>query len=174
MSSIECMFLRSARPDDVDAMHRLFAEPAVFRYLADGAAPPRSVTEAWVATDRSGGLGLWLLCDGKRLDGCVRLSAYGEPGTAELTCLLHPRVWGRGFATRMSWTVMQHALATNRVDTIIAGADVPNTASVAVMRRLGMRFVRDVTYPLGAGVEYRFTRDDPPPDPLPCLLPLRA
>ena len=166
------VLLRSAQPGDVAALHALFAEPAVYRYLADGAAPPQSVSEAWVAADRSRGLGLWLLSHGDRIDGCVRLSEYGEPRIAELTYLLHPRVWGRGLATRMSWTVMQRAFATGAIDAIIAGADVPNGASIAVMRRLAMQFRREVQYPLGKGVEYRLGVADSAPDPPPESIPL--
>lgn len=41
------------------------------------------------------------------------------------------------------------------VSTIWAGADVPNKASIAVIKRLGMQFRREVQYPLGAGMEYQ-------------------
>jgi hypothetical protein len=49
---------------------------------------------------------------------------------------------------------------------------VPDAASLAVMRRLGMRFHKDVHYPLGAGVEYVLHRDDAGPLPKPALIPL--
>jgi RimJ/RimL family protein N-acetyltransferase len=171
------VFLRPALPADVDAIHGLFGVPAVYRYLADGTAPPRSESEAWVAASTIGdaAVGLWLLCrNGGRLDGCVRLAALAEPRVAELTYLLHPRAWRQGLATRMGWTVVQRAFASGRIDTIIAGADMPNIASIAVMRRLGMQFLREVEYPLGAGVEYCLQRDDPLPDPLPQTISLRA
>jgi len=41
-----------------------------------------------------------------------------------------------------------------------------------VMRRLGMRFHKDVQYPLGAGVEYVMHRDDVGPLPKPVLISL--
>jgi hypothetical protein len=41
-----------------------------------------------------------------------------------------------------------------------AGADVANAASFAVMRRLGMHFRKNVQYPLGAGMEYEFDRNE--------------
>ncbi len=90
------------------------------------------------------------------------------------TYLLHPQYWGQGFATRMSWTVIQQAFETGHVDQIVAGADAPNTASVNVMRRLGMTFLRTVQYPLGPGVEYTYRRDDPVPIPLPMIISCRG
>jgi hypothetical protein len=44
---------------------------------------------------------------------------------------------------------------------------------LAVMRRLGMRFHRNVQYPLGGGAEHILYRDDPGPVPRPALIPLR-
>jgi RimJ/RimL family protein N-acetyltransferase len=54
----------------------------------------------------------------------------------------------------MAWSVIEGAFASGQADAVIAGADSPNVASLALMRRLGMRFHQNVTYPLGSGVEY--------------------
>lgn len=154
------MSLRNATPEDEERIHQLFCLPEVFEYLADGEEPPPSVASAWVraaATDhnRFGG-GLWVLVDGldRNLGGLVRL-AGDDNGELELTYLLHPKLWGLGLATRMAHTVMKEAFETGKVSTIRAGSDAPNTASLAVMKRLGMEFWRQVQYLLGAGLEYR-------------------
>lgn len=54
--------------------------------------------------------------------------------------------------------------AFQAIPVIVAGADKANTASIGVMRRLGMRFHHEVQYPLGPGVEYLRKRHDPEPD----------
>ena len=152
--------LRSATPQDEAKIHQLFCVPEVFEYLADGKEPPPGIAAAWVnsaaADDAEYGGGLWVLADGAdlRLGGLVRL-AGDDNGELELTYLLHPSLWGLGFATRMAHTVMRRAFAAGLVSTIWAGADAPNKASFAVMKRLGMQFRRAVQYPLGAGMEYQ-------------------
>jgi hypothetical protein len=73
---------------------------------------------------------------------------YSDYKNLQPVNLLHPRWWGHGLATRMSWTVMHQAFEAGHVEHIVAGADTPNTASVAVMRRLGMQVLRTVQYPL--------------------------
>lgn len=171
--------LRPAADDDADALHALLCVPEVYRYLADGTAPPRSAVEGWLARSHADfsacGLGLWVLEDDRAcLDGCVRLEAQPELRSAELMYVLHPRRWGAGLATRMSWTVMQLAFQGGRIDRIVAGADAPNTASVAVMRRLGMAFLRSPQYPAEPGVEYVFRRGDPAPAPLPQPIQVRG
>ena len=168
-------YLRRASDDDTQSLYELLCIPDVYRYLMDGAPPPRSIIEQWIershADFSANGLGSWMLHYNERqIAGCVRLEMQNQPRSAELTYLLHPQFWGHGLATRMSWTVMQRAFDEGRVDQIIAGVDKPNTASVAVMRRLGMTFLRSVQYPLGPGAEYVYRYHDPAPIPLPAAI----
>jgi RimJ/RimL family protein N-acetyltransferase len=88
------------------------------------------------------------------LRGCVELRPYEIPRTAEITLVLHPDFWGRGLALRMAWSAIEGAFESGQADAVIAGADSPNVASLALMRRLGKRFHRNVTYPLGSRAEY--------------------
>jgi ribosomal-protein-alanine N-acetyltransferase len=160
--------LRRARLSDVDGLHALAVKPLVYRYLFDGAAPDRDYVSARVtqsvARSRESGFGMWLL-DGPSAGcaGCAELRPYPLPDAAEVTYLLDPAHWGRGLAARMVWTVITGAFDASRIDTVIAGADVPNAASLALMRRLGMRFHKEVRYPLGAGLEYVLRRGDAGP-----------
>ncbi len=169
-------FFHRASEQDVDALYALLCVLEVYRYLSDGVPPPREVAEKWVELNRAenfaSGLGLWLLEDGAQgLAGCVGLDADSRPRTAELVYVLHPAYWGQGLATRMSWTAVEHVFRERLLDQIVAGADAPNQASIAVMRRLGMKYLRTVQYPLGPGVEYVLRHDDPKPTPLPDQFP---
>jgi ribosomal-protein-alanine N-acetyltransferase len=162
--------MRRAALDDVDGLHALAANPLVYRYLFDGVPPDKefiarraaeSVTNAGAT-----GLSTWFLeNDSSRYAGCVELRSHSSLRSAEITYLLDPRFWGRGLALRMAWTAITHAFSSSQIDTIIAGGDLPNAASLAVMRRLGMRFHKDVHYPLGAGAEYVLRRGDGGPLP---------
>lgn len=169
--------LRRASGQDVDALYALLCVPEVYRYLSDGVLPPRLQAEKWIELNRADnparGLGLWLLKDvTHRLAGCVCLEAGSQPRAGELAYLLHPEYWGRGLATRMGWTVIEHIFREKLLDQIVAGADGPNQASIAVMIRLGMKYLRSVNYPLGPGVEYVLRHDDPKPTPLPVPISL--
>ena len=116
---------------------------------------------------------MWFLEDAStQYAGCVELQPYPSCGSAELTYLLDPRNWGQGLALRMAWTAITHTFLSSQIDSVIAGTDLANAASLAVMRRLGMRFHKDVQYPLGAGVEYALHRDDVGPLPKPVLISL--
>ena len=170
------MHLQSATPQDEEKIHQLFCVPEVFEYLADGKKPPPSIASAWIdsaAADRAKyGGGLWVLVDGaERVGGLVRL-AGDDSGELELTYLLHPSLWGLGFTTRMAHTVMKQAFGAGLVSIVWAGADAPNKASLAVMKRLGMQFWREVRYPLGTGMEYQMKVEEFDPariEPLPIV-----
>jgi RimJ/RimL family protein N-acetyltransferase len=168
--------LRPASLADVDGLHALAGEPAVYRYLFDGAAPSREAIASAVAGAMADaaqtGLGLWILAsDRVRYAGCAQLRPDMAAGSAELLYLLHPSLWGRGLATRMAWTAITAAFQA-QIDLLVAGTDSANVASLAVMRRLGMRFRREVSYPLGRGEEYALHRDDPGPEQPPAVLPI--
>jgi RimJ/RimL family protein N-acetyltransferase len=137
----------------------------------------RNISRAWVAQSVANagetGLGMWFLEDvSTRYTGCVELRPYPSPRSAEIIYLLDPSYWGQGLALRMAWTAITHAFLSSQIDSVIAGTDLPNAASLALMRRLGMRFHKDVQYPLGAGVEYVVHRAEVGPLPKPVLLSL--
>ena len=169
--------LRRADLNDFDGYRALAANPLVYQYLFDGVPPDkeyitRLLTPSVTNTGETA-LGMWFLENvSARYAGCVELRPYPSLRSAELTYLLHPSYWGQGLALRMAWTVIAHAFLMSQIDFIIAGADLPNTPSIAVMRRLGMRFHKNVQGPLGAGVEYVLRRDDVGPLPKPVLIPL--
>jgi [ribosomal protein S5]-alanine N-acetyltransferase len=169
--------LRPADLNDIDGLHALESIPLVYRYLFDGVPPDKEFLMRRVAESAANagetGLGMWFLENiSTRYAGCVELRPYPSFRSAELIYLLHPRNWGKGLALRMAWTAITHAFSSSQIDFVIAGADLPNTASISVMRRLGMRFHRAVEYPLGAGVEYVLHRDDVGSLPKPVLIPL--
>lgn len=169
--------LRRATLDDVDGLHGLASKPLVYRYLFDGAAPSRELITARVARritePPESCFGMWLL-EGVRTQyrGLTELRPYSAPRSTELTYLLDPDLWGRGLAVRMAWTAITLAFRSGYIDSVIAGADLPNSASLSVMQRLGMQFHKDVVYPLGAGTEYVLHRVDANSIPRPALIPL--
>lgn len=162
---------------DAVRLHELLSLPPVYEYLSDGVAPDRTAVDAWLkeAQTAPAPCGLWLLENSAgRLLGCVRLSAVSDdPRAVELTYVLHSDQWGRGLATAMSRTAIAQAFAVESCERVIAGADLGNTRSVDVMKRLGMQFWRDVEYPAGPGVEYQLTRSQlasiPEADRLPLI-----
>ena len=133
---------------DRTALLHVFRDADVRRYLLDG----KSVSADWVtaeirASERrfgSGGAGLWAV---RRLGdppviGFVGFREFFEPPELQLLYGLLPEHWGRGLATEAADAACRFAFETLGWTEIRAAIDVPNTASRAVLERLGFRLAR--------------------------------
>ncbi len=53
-------------------------------------------------------------------------------------------MWGRGLATEAAWACVRYAFEKVGMERVIAGADEPNTASLRVIEKLGMKYVGNI------------------------------
>lgn len=147
--------LRPATMDDVDALHALWIEPDVRRWLWDDVAIPRAraaeAVAGWTAAADAQQLGLWVVhaTAGGALVGFVALLPADDGPDVELLYGLAPAAWGRGLATEAAEVVLAWGLGPRGLPRVVARADVPNTASLRVMARLGMTRVGREPGPAG-------------------------
>lgn len=144
----ERLTLRPFATDDVDSLHELWTDPDVRRYLWDDVTisreKARDTVHDAIASAESGGLGLWVVLESGSdapAGFCGLIQREGEEHP-ELMYGLAPRCWHRGFATEASRAVLDYAFEVLACERVRAATDPPNVASVRVMERLGMRFVR--------------------------------
>ena len=141
-------WLRPITLDEKAELHALWTDPEVRRWLFDDVAlAPADVDELVARSDALSGRGMghWTIRtkQGGRLVGSAALQPLDD-GEIELLYLLAPSEWGRGHATEVSRAILAHAFDTLGLDRVVAQADLPNVASVAVMKRLGMRFDKEL------------------------------
>lgn len=142
--------LRRFTPGDVDALYRIFSNPAVTKFIGDG--QPASREETAIALDSiirhwtRHGFGRWAIIDREsgELIGCGGLrSLFGTP---ELVYLFAEEAWGRGLATEVGREILKYGFEARGFDHIVAITKPDNVASIHVMQKLGMRFEMDATY----------------------------
>jgi len=161
--------------DDHRALLAHWTLPDVRRFLFDGALlSAAEVSETIEESTRDfadGGYGIWIIREhaGADLAGAdLARSDLADPdlaGTAGLRPLdgigleifysLAPGAWGRGYATEAARAVVGHALGTLGLTEVLAEIDEGNTASVAVVKRLGMVPFAVVPGRLGPMTRYR-------------------
>jgi RimJ/RimL family protein N-acetyltransferase len=142
--------LRPWTAADTPALHRIWTDPDVRRFLWDDAIIDRKRADATVRLGLDAaaepGLGFWMIepAGVNAAVGFVGLWRRDEPGMAdpELLYGLLPAWWGRGLATEAARLVLAQAFDAGSVARIIAASDPPNRASLGVMERLDMRFER--------------------------------
>lgn len=156
--------LRPLSSADLDAVHALWTDPLVRRYLWDNQAIAREqALEVLVATDahfRERRYGLWGVFEAASdaimgFVGC-RPWPSGEP---ELLYGLVPAWWGQGYATEASHAVLTYVFETLGHRVVFAATDPPNLASVRVMARLGMTFDRRTEMHGLETLVYRLSRE---------------
>jgi [ribosomal protein S5]-alanine N-acetyltransferase len=168
----ERLILRPVTAGDRAALLAHWAAPEVRRFLFDGAMlSTAEITRAIQDSIRDfgqAGYGLWLIHEKDHADLAGDDPAgAGLVGTAGLRPLedldleifysLAPGSWGKGYATEAGRAVLDHALGPLGLPEVLAEADEGNTASIAVIERLGMTPFAGVAGLLGPMVRYRKT-----------------
>jgi RimJ/RimL family protein N-acetyltransferase len=129
--------LRSARPDDLEAIHAVLSDPCATRWWS---TPPHATLE-----QTRGWLDAMIVNGPDHPDFVIELDGrvIGKAGFYEMPdvgYILHPDVWGRGLAVEAVGAAIDHVFRTQDVDALTADVDPENVASIRLLERLG--FVR--------------------------------
>lgn len=135
---------------DLEELHALWTEESVREFLWDGESIPRERTRGLLVENDARferpGYGMWGVRrrDKKRpgLIGFTGFWPFHDPPEWQLVYSLSPESRGEGLATEAVKAMIRHGFRTLHFDRILASADAPNTASLAVMERAGMEFER--------------------------------
>jgi [ribosomal protein S5]-alanine N-acetyltransferase len=157
------LVLPPVTPADHAALLAHWTTPQVRQFLFDGAVlSAAEITETIEDSARdfaTSGYGLWLIrqADGTDLVGTAGLRPLEDLGL-EVYYSLVPGAQGRGLATEAARAVVEHALGPLGLPEVLAEVDEDNTASAAVLERLGMTPFEVVPGVLGPMIRYRKTR----------------
>ena len=160
----ERVILLPVKGEELERLHAIFTEPEVRRYLLDDQVVPAD----WVSQEieRSEalfaelGCGLWSIREksGAGIAGFVGLCHFFEPPELQLVYGLHPSRWGVGLATEAARAVLDYVFVRLGFQEVAAATDIPNDASVRVMKRLGMVFDMEMAEGEAGTVVYTLAR----------------
>ncbi|WP_332653201.1 GNAT family N-acetyltransferase [Brevundimonas sp.] len=129
--------LRSARPDDLEAMHAVLSDPRATRWWSTPPHESLDQTATWLEG---------MIANGPdqpdfviERDGRV-IGKAGFWRLPDVGYILHPDYWGQGFAAEAVGAAVDHVFATRDLDELTADVDPENAASIRLLERLG--FVR--------------------------------
>ena len=156
----ERLHLRMPTPQDVDDIAALFADPDVMRFigLEAGAILSRAETEStvekmiafWTRT----GFGRWAVIDKetRKLIGLCGLRLLD--GTPELFYLFAKATWGKGLATEAASAALRYGFEELQFERIIAVIRPGNTISQKVVKKIGMKYEKELNHDGVDGVCY--------------------
>lgn len=139
------LHLRPFTRADHEAIHVVYADPEVMRYVGHGAHQTLAETAnaLRIYGDVLARRGYSFLAVTERATGAVigdgGLHPMGGVGPdVELGYTLARSVWGRGYATELGRALIQYAFTELRVPRVVAQVEPANTASRNVLAKLGM------------------------------------
>ncbi|MFG2821775.1 GNAT family N-acetyltransferase [Kitasatospora sp. NPDC048365] len=135
--------LRAVGQHDLDALHRINADPRTWTHLPEGRHASLATTRDWIdraaARWHTDGLSYWTA----RLRSTGEVIGIGgaqrhEPGFWNLYYRFDPVHWGRGYATELARAAHDAAYRHDPDLPFIAWVHAHNAASRAVADRLGL------------------------------------
>ncbi len=123
----------------------LNSDPEVMRFIRGRAATSEETLAEWdertsARTDVARGLGYWVGRVDDTFVGWWSASSFADdPARSGLGYRLRRGAWGHGLATEGARVLRDHAFATPGVERVVASTMAVNTASRAVLEKVGLR-----------------------------------
>jgi len=138
--------LRALRTEDADALFAIHADPRFTRFWSSPPWTERAQAEALIAQDQldlAGGahvrLGIERLADAALLGTCTLYNIHPTNRRAELGYGLGPAHWGQGYAGEAVRALLGWGFGLLGLHRVEADIDPDNTASAALLSRLGFQ-----------------------------------
>ncbi len=152
-------------PDDWQLMWKLDQDPEVKKYIDGGKLTSKEDIQNKMIprmnsySNHEKGWGVWKVLEMSThtflgwilVRPMYFFSEKRDDSNLELGWRFHRKFWGKGFATEAAKGMMDHIMREAPVRTFCAIVDKENTASIGVMKKLGMSFIdhRIIPDPLG-------------------------
>jgi RimJ/RimL family protein N-acetyltransferase len=143
------LLLEPYRPEDEDEFVALFLDERVSRWMGDGPEPEaeyralfgRIFTKVY-AQDL---FDVWAVRRDGRLVGHAEIKPNEKLGGHEIIYALAPDTWGSGLGRELAGAITAQGFGALGLTEVHATVAEPNTASLAVLKKIGYEHVRDVT-----------------------------
>ena len=138
--------------EHLDGLCAMNSDPEVMRYITgrpESRADTQSMLERVKARWAKWGYSWWTIIERQSGEivgaGCIqnlrREGAEPDPDCPlEIGWRMRRDQWGRGFATEAAREMAEFAFAQRQASVLLAGCNPANAASIAVMKKLGMRY----------------------------------
>ena len=163
----ERLSYRPLEPGDAEALHAVWGDPEVMRYLP--AEPSSSIDETAERIARhvkrfdESGYGLCAVAEresGRVVGVCGLFPVEWTGPDVEVAYHFGREVWNRGYASEAAGAWVATAFRSLGLDRVVALAFPANRASTRVMEKIGMSFEREVGRYGVTLVQYAIDRED--------------
>ncbi|BDD09954.1 N-acetyltransferase [Fulvitalea axinellae] len=164
IAETERLLIREWDASDAKDIFMLNEDPEVVRYTGDRAfVNVKEALSLILNYDqyRQYGIGRWAVLDKSSGDflGWSGLKRNGD-GVVDLGFRFFRKHWGGGFATEAALACLDYGFSKKGISGIVGRAMSENIASVRVLEKVGMSFVKEFDFDGQLGVEYCLAKRD--------------
>ena len=145
----ERLYLRAFTIEDAPLLIDLNSDPEVTRYTGDGPVPTikeaeRILTEI-IFPQYPNKIGRWAvhLKANEEFIGWCGIKFIQEENEYDLGYRYYKKRWGKGYATEAANAVMDYGKNIIKLKEIIGRAAIDNKASIAVLKKMGMEYLKN-------------------------------
>lgn len=143
------LLLEPYRHEDEDDFVALFLDERVSRWMGDGPEPEEAYRalfgRVFTKVYAQELFDVWAVRRDGSLVGHAEIKPNEELGGHEIIYALAPEAWGSGLGRELAAAIVAHGFGALGLTEVHATVAEPNTASLAVLGRLGFVHVRDLT-----------------------------
>ena len=164
MLETERLILRKFEAGDIDGVFDMRRDPEVMRFMGN-VHTKREKSEEWMTSIsllwESEGIGYCALVEKStsEIAGWCGLWRIPETKEIEVGYAVSKPKWGNGYATEAAAAMVAHAFRSLELERLVAVAYPENKASINVMKKLGMEFVRTGEFYGKELVQYAISRE---------------
>ncbi|ASC69794.1 putative N-acetyltransferase YnaD [Halomicronema hongdechloris C2206] len=147
------LVLRDFQRKDLPALARILANPEVMKFSPTGilsAAQTQAKIEQFMISYQAVGFGKWavMLRSNHTLIGYCGIAIETIDGQEqpELGYRLDPTIWGQGLATEAAGAALDDGFHRCQLPYLLGLVERANTASVRVLQKLGMSYVKETLF----------------------------
>lgn len=167
----ERLILRPAAITDLDALFRIYGDPATNTFNPAGPHPDiehsHRILTGWLEHRDAHGFGNWAFSLRETPEqiigfGGLRIVEYPFATVNNLGYRFAPEAWGKGLATEFALAAVEYAFTTLKLDEVVGIVRKNHLASQKVLLKCGMRLVREINDVPGAepSLQYRRRRNE--------------
>ncbi|HDG1672012.1 GNAT family N-acetyltransferase [Kluyvera cryocrescens] len=163
----ERLLLRPAAASDIDALFRIYGDPATNMFNPAGPhaniAHSRRVLDGWLEHLQHYGFGNWAISLHNHPShiigfGGLRIVEYPDCTVNNLGYRFAPEAWGKGLASEFSLLAIDYAFNTLKLEEVVGIVRKNHHASQKVLLKCGLTLVREIDDVPGSEPSLMFMR----------------
>jgi RimJ/RimL family protein N-acetyltransferase len=144
----ERLSLKIYTASDKNDLVRLFTDAEVMKYVGDGVMTEMQAEEWWEKLFHKfypQGVNIWAVFTRENTEYIGHAGIYPRPIKKEdweFVYFLARRAWGKGYATEIAKRIIEYGFKDLELPEVFTSVDSDHTASIRVMEKAGMKFLR--------------------------------